>query len=322
MSVKAEQPRAVVTGGAGFIGSHIADELVRRGWHVTILDNLFSGKLENIRHLVSAGRAEFIQGSVTDQPLLKDIFSGVQYVFHQAAVASVPYSIADPAASHEVNVTGTLHVLLAARDCAVKKVVFASSAAVYGDSPTLPKQEDLPPAPLSPYAVNKLTAEHYCRVFNTVYGLPTACLRYFNVFGPRQDPASEYAAVIPRFILSILQGRSPTIFGDGEQTRDFAFVSDVVAANLLAAEGSASGVFNIGCGERITLNRLTHLLLNLLGRQDLQPTYQPERPGDVKHSLADISRARAFGYSPAYTLEKGLQETIPSLLSPAPVQPV
>jgi UDP-glucose 4-epimerase len=322
MSVNTQQSRAIVTGGAGFIGSHIADELARRGWRVTILDNLFSGKLENIRHLISAGRAEFIQGSVTDQPLLRDIFSGAQYVFHQAAIASVPASIADPAASHEVNVTGTLCVLLAARDCGVKKVVFASSAAVYGDTPTFPKQEDLPLAPLSPYAVEKLTAEYYCRVFNTVYGLPTACLRYFNVFGPRQDPASEYAAVIPKFILSILQGRAPTIFGDGEQTRDFAFVGDVVAANLLAAESPTTGVFNIGSGERISLNRLTRLLLQLLGRQDLQPVYQPERTGDVKHSLADISRARAFGYTPSYTLEKGLQETIPSFLSPAPVQPV
>ena len=320
MSVNTQQPRAVVTGGAGFIGSHIADELVRRGWRVTILDNLSTGKLENIRHLVSAGRAEFIQGSVTDQSLLRDIFSGAQYVFHQAAIASVPASIADPAASHEVNVTGTLCVLLAARDCGVNKVVFASSAAVYGDRLTLPVREDMLPAPLSPYAVDKLTAEHYCRVFATVYGLPTACLRYFNVFGPRQDPASEYAAVIPKFINIITSGRPPVIFGDGEQTRDFTFVRDVVTANLLAAESSATGVFNIGCGDRISLNRLTRLLLQLLAHPDLQPVYQPERSGDIKHSLADISRARAFGYAPAYTLEKGLQETIPSFLSPAPVQ--
>ena len=220
--------KVVVTGGAGFIGSHLAEELSKRGHKVAILDNLFTGKRENVEPLLKEGKVEFIQGSITDSPLLYKLFQDVSYVFHEAAIPSVPRSVENPQAAHEANITGTLNVLLAAKDTGVKKVIYASSSSVYGDTPTLPKKEDMPPNPLSPYAVTKLSGEYYCRVFHRVYGLPTVCLRYFNVYGPRQDPASQYAAVIPRFINRILENKPPIIFGDGEQTRDFTFVKDVV----------------------------------------------------------------------------------------------
>jgi UDP-glucose 4-epimerase len=354
--------KVLITGGAGFIGSHIADECVKRGWQVTILDNLSSGRMENIQHLIqepitkkqdtnnnqktkyetpnvsrpaSPGTSnvthhtsnspvpetsnverqteiDFVRGSITNLELLQNLFRGVDYVFHQAAIPSVPRSIDNPAASNEANVTGTLNVLIAARDNHVKKVVFAASSSVYGDTPTLPKQEDMPPNPQSPYALTKMTGEYYCGVFTKVYGLPTTCLRYFNVYGPRQDPNSQYSAVIPKFIQSILAGKAPVIFGDGEQSRDFTFVKDVVSANLLAAESQAAGVFNIGTGERITLNQLTQMMFKLLNRADIQPVYQKDRAGDVKHSLADITRARAFGYDPEYNIERGVIETIKS----------
>ncbi|MDD5702273.1 MAG: SDR family oxidoreductase [Dehalococcoidales bacterium] len=304
--------RAVVTGGAGFIGSHIADGLADRGWQITIIDNLSTGRRENIQHLVGAGRAELIEGSITDLSLLQKVFEGVDYVFHEAAISSVPRSIDNPAASNEANITGTLNVLLAARDNRVKKVVFASSASVYGDAPALPKQEDMKPDPLSPYALTKLTAEYYCRIFNDIFKLPTASLRYFNVYGPRQAPDSQYAAVIPKFIQSIIEGKSPVIFGDGEQSRDFVFVKDVVAVNILAAETGATGIFNIGQGEKITLNELTRIMLKFLDRKDIRPTYEKERTGDIKHSLADITRVRSFGYSPQYDIETGIRETIRS----------
>lgn len=300
--------RAIVTGGAGFIGSNLAEELVTRGWQVTIVDDLSSGKRENIEHLINKGRVEFVEGSILTLPLLQKLFKGIDCVFHQAAVPSVPRSIENPIASHEANTTGTLNVLVAAKDNGVKKVTYASSSSVYGDTPTLPKREDMPPNPQSPYAVAKLTGEYYCRVFKDVYGLQTVCLRYFNVYGPGQNPDSQYAAVIPKFIKRAIAKEAPIIFGDGEQTRDFTFVKDVVEANILAAESQAYGVFNIGNGKRITINKLANLILNMTGKK-IKPVHQESKPGDIKHSLADISKARTFGYEPKYELEEGLRQT-------------
>jgi UDP-glucose 4-epimerase len=281
----------------------------------------------------------FLKGSVTNLPLLQEIFREVDFVFHQAAIPSVPRSVENPQASHEANITGTLNVLLAARDNGVKKVIYASSSSVYGDTPTLPKREDMPPNPQSPYAVTKLAGEYYCQVFQEVYGLPTACLRYFNVYGPRQDPNSQYAAVIPRFISRVLRSEPPIIYGDGEQTRDFTFIKDIVEANILAAESDASGIFNIARGESISINQLAQLIINLSKNSakrkipynspspgvpschcepkawqsqggGLQPVHEAPRVGDIRHSLADISRAKQFGYNPKYSLREGLRETI------------
>jgi UDP-glucose 4-epimerase len=302
--------KVIVTGGTGFIGSHVAQELVKRRDEVIIIDNLTTGKLSNIEQFLSKKNAVFVRGSIMDLPLLRQLFSGVDYVFHQAAVPSVPRSIKNPRASHVVNTTGTLNVLLAARDKGVKKVVFASSSSVYGDTPVLPKVEDMTPNPQSPYAVTKLTGEYYCRVFQSVYGLNTICLRYFNVYGPRQDPNSQYAAVIPLFVNNALAGRSPVIYGNGEQSRDFTFVRDVVEANILAAESPITGVFNIGSGDRVTINHLAQSVIRLAGNNPIKVVYQDARPGDVLHSLADITRAGAFGYRPKYSLEEGLREVI------------
>jgi len=317
--------KVVVTGGAGFIGSHLAEELARRGYYTIILDDLSTGKMENIRTLISSprhserseesqGNVDFIQGSITDLPLLLELFRGVDYVFHQAALPSVPRSIEDPLSTNEVNITGTLNVLLAARDNNVKKVIFAASSSVYGDIPTLPKTEDMIPRPQSPYALTKLVGEYYCRIFHQIYDLPTICLRYFNVYGLRQDPDSSYAAVIPIFITRVLQNKPPIIYGDGEQTRDFTFIKDVIKANIIGAESDACGVFNIGGGENSTINDLAKTIINLMGK-DLQREYQPQRPGDIKHSLADISRARAIGCHPEYNLDNGLREIIKRLTS-------
>ncbi len=302
--------KAIVTGGAGFIGSHLAQELIRRGYQVIILDNLSTGRVSNIEPLLGNGNAELIKGSITNLRLLRKIFSGADYVFHQAAVPSVPRSIKNPKASHHTNITGTLNVLIAARDKGIKKVVYASSSSVYGDTPTLPKVEDMIPKPLSPYAITKLTGEYYCKVFQEIYGLNTACLRYFNVYGPRQDPNSPYAAVIPLFITNAQEGKPPIIFGDGEQSRDFTFVKDVAEANILAAESQATGIFNIGGANRVTINHLVELIIGLVGNGAVKPIYKTQRPGDILHSLADISKARAFGYRPKYNLEEGLKETV------------
>jgi UDP-glucose 4-epimerase len=301
--------KVVVTGGAGFIGSHLAEELAKRGNHVIVIDDLSSGKAENIERLLNKGGVESVEGSITDLQLLKSLLSGADYVFHQAAIPSAIRSMEDPLACHQVNITGTLNVLLASRDEGVKKVIYASSSSIYGDSPTLPKSEDMMPNPLSPYAVTKLAGEYYCRVFRELYGLSTVCLRYFNVYGLRQDPDSEYAAVIPRFITGILQGDAPTIFGDGEQTRDFTFVKDAVEATILIAESDTDGVFNIGSGKSITINRLAKTIIDAMGR-DIKPIYREPRPGDIRHSLADISKARRIGYSPEYNIDAGLKETI------------
>lgn len=305
--------KVVVAGGAGFIGSHLAEELANRGYHVVILDDLSTGKRENIEALLKGEDVEFIQGSITDLRLLQGLFQNVDYVFHQAAIPSVPRSIENPIASHETNITGTLNVLLAARDNGVSKVIYASSCAVYGNTQTLPIREDAPPHPLSPYAVTKLAGEYYCQVFHQVYGLPTVCLRYFNVYGPRQDPDSQYAAVIPWFISRALKGEPPIIYGDGEQTRDFTFVKDVVEANILMAESEATGIFNFASGESVSINRLAEVIIEFSGNA-LGLTHEAPRPGDIRHSLADISRAKTFGYGLKWSLEEGLKETVRSFI--------
>lgn len=300
--------KVLVTGGAGFIGSHLAEELAKDN-EVIILDNLSTGKLENIKNIAELKNVNFIRGSVADLPFLKGVFKDIDYVFHQAAIPSVPRSIQHPENSNEANVTGTLNVLIAAKDSGVKKVVFASSSSVYGDTPTLPKSEDMPVNPLSPYAVTKATGEFYCRVFQEIYGLSTISLRYFNVFGPRQDPNSQYAAVIPKFITAILRDESPVIYGDGEQSRDFSFIKHVVSANILACRSNQTGIFNIACGRQITINELVDIINEILGK-DVEPVHNEERPGDIKHSLADISRARSFGYDPKSNFKEELKETV------------
>ena len=304
-----EVKKVVVTGGAGFIGSHLADALASRGYYVIILDDLSTGRLENISGLLKKNEAEFIRGSITDLPLLQRLFQNVDYVFHQAALAGVSLSIEDPLATNEVNIKGTLNVLMAAKKNKVRKVIYASSSSIYGDTPTLPKREDMPPNPLSPYALTKFTSEYYCRIFCQIYGLATVCLRYFNVYGPRQDPQSQYAAVISAFISRISQDLPPVIFGDGEQSRDFTFIQDVVQANILVAENNAEGIYNIGGGKNISLNQLVEIILAIMQKK-LKPVYQQPRQGDVRHSLADISKARRFGYKSERTLEEGLKETI------------
>ena len=307
--------KAVVTGGAGFIGSHIVENLLGKNYDVTVLDNLSTGRISNISSWVKDGSVEFVQGSITNPRDLKKAFAGANYVFHEAAIPSVPKSIKRPRPSHDANATGTLNVLIAARDAGVEKLVYASSSSAYGDTPTLPKSEDMAPNPLSPYAVSKLAAEYYCSVFTGVYGLPTASLRYFNVYGPRQDPNSPYAAVIPIFLRLLQNGQSPVIFGDGEQTRDFTFVKDVAEANVRVAESSATGIFNLGNSQRITLNELTNKIREITGHTDIKPVYQSPRPGDIKHSLADISKAKVFGYDPKYGIDEGLKETCAYFLS-------
>ncbi len=296
----------VVTGGAGFIGSNLVEELAKEH-HVKVIDDLSTGHIENLDQIRGV---EFIPGSITDLDLLREVFSDVDWVFHQAALPSVPRSIEDPISSNRVNVDGTLNVLVAARDCGADKVVYASSSSVYGDTPTLPKQEDMTSNPKSPYAITKLAGEYYCRIFSDIYGLKTVSLRYFNVFGPRQDPRSQYAAVIPLFITKILNRTPPTIFGDGTQTRDFTFVKDVVQANIRAMESGAVGVFNIACGRQIVLNDLADEIMKITGIET-QKVYEPPRAGDIKDSLADISRAREIlGYEPRFELNSGLAETI------------
>jgi UDP-glucose 4-epimerase len=302
--------RFVVTGGAGFIGSHITEALVNRGDEVVILDNLFSGRIENIRHLVDLPSVTFVNGSVTDQALLLKTCENADGIFHEAAITSVPRSVKDPLASNETNVTGTLNVLVAAQKCGIKKIVYASSSSVYGDTPTLPKKEDMVPNPKSPYAITKMTGENYLNVFHELYGMDTVSLRYFNVFGPRQDPNSEYSAVIPKFITKILHHESPVIYGDGSQTRDFSYVKDVVQANMRAMESDAQGVFNVAYGNRISLIDLARTIMETLG-EDLPLNYEAGRAGDIHDSLADISAAqKAFGYAPEYSVITGLKETI------------
>jgi len=302
--------RYLITGGAGFIGSHICEELLRRGEAVTVLDNFATGRRENLRHLERELR--LIEGDLRDLVTVREAVRGADYVLHQGALPSVPRSVADPITTHQVNTEGTLNVLVAARDEGVKRVVFASSSSVYGDTPILPKREDMPPAPKSPYAVSKLTGEHYCRVFCEIYGLETVALRYFNVFGPRQDPNSQYAAAIAKFARALLDGGEITVYGDGEQTRDFTYVANVVEANLLAAKApdAASRVFNIAGGRRISLNQVVRLLADITGRE-ARVHHDPPRPGDVKDSLADTNAAaQVLRYQPRVAFEQGLRETV------------
>jgi len=300
----------LVTGGAGFIGSHIVDALLAEGHRVRVLDNFSTGKRENVAHVLD--QIELIEGDARDPEAVRRSVEGVQYVLHQAALPSVPRSIKDPLTTHEVNATGTLNVLIAARDAGVKRLVYASSSSVYGDTPELPKREDMTPRPKSPYAVSKLAGEHYCQAFGEAYGLETVCLRYFNVFGPRQDPNSQYAAAIPRFILALLNGGELRIYGDGEQTRDFTYVGNVVRANLLAATapGAAGAVCNVACGQRTSLLTLIGMLSELTGKEPA-PIFEPARPGDVRDSLADLTNAeRRFGYAAKVSLVHGLRETV------------
>jgi len=299
----------LVTGGAGFIGSSIARALVERGESVRILDNFSSGRRENLEGI--ADRVEVIEGDILDPPALSRAMEGIELVFHQAAIPSVPRSVRAPLASHDANATGTLRVLEQARAAGARRVVYAGSSSAYGDTAVLPKVESMTPTPLSPYAVGKLTGEYYCGVYARVFGLETVVLRYFNVFGPRQDPASQYAAVIPRFITAALANLPPVIFGDGTQSRDFCFIDNVVQANLLAgtAPGASGHVFNIACGSAIDLNGVLGLLGALTGRT-LTAQHEPARAGDVKHSLADISQARAvIGYEPLVLFPEGLRRT-------------
>ncbi|OPX67927.1 MAG: UDP-galactose-4-epimerase [Methanoregulaceae archaeon PtaB.Bin056] len=303
----------VVTGGAGFIGSHLCEALAHAGHHVVIIDDLSSGRMEHIAPLLPSPRVSFIQDTVQDFSSLLDYFHGADGVFHLAAMVSVPRSIAHPLASHEVSLTGTLNVLLAARDTGVKRVVHASSAAVYGNLPGLPKREDMPVDPLSPYAVAKYAGERYCRVFSLLYGLQAVSLRFFNVFGPRQDPCSDYAAVIPRFIARMRAGEAPLIYGDGGQTRDFIYVKDVVTAMIQAMESGACGVFNVASGTETSVNELASLLSGLIGCR-LDPVHCPGRPGEVRRSVADISLARTeLGFSPRFSLKEGLSDTLASM---------
>ena len=300
----------LVTGGAGFIGSNLVRRLAGQGARVRVFDDLSSGHLENLAGLESS--VDFVRGDLRDAAAVREALRGVAHVFHLGALASVQASVDDPAVTHEINVTGTLNVLLAARDAGVARVVLSSSASIYGDAPEMPKREDMLPAPLTGYALSKLAGEHYGRIFHGLYGLKFFALRYFNVFGPRQDPASHYAAVIPLFMRAYAAGRQPTIYGDGEQTRDFTFVEDIVSANLCclsAPESAAGGVYNVAYGDRVSVNELARQIAALAG-QPFAPTYAPARSGDVRESQADAALARrVLGWKPAHAFAAGLRAT-------------
>lgn len=300
----------LVTGGAGFIGSHLVETLLQQGQKVRVLDNFLTGKRENLAPFLD--RVELVEGDLRDLDACARSVEGVDFVLHQGALPSVPRSVADPFTTEAVNVGGTLNLLWAAAKAKVRRLTFASSSSVYGDEPGLPKREGIEGRLLSPYAASKSAGEKYLQVFAGTYGLETVSLRYFNVFGPRQDPASQYAAAIPLFITRILEGRAPTVYGDGEQSRDFTYVANVVEANLLAcaAAGASGGVFNIACADRITVNALIEKINRILGR-DIAPVHVDPRPGDIRHSFADISAAgRVFGYRPVVGFEEGLKRTI------------
>ena len=299
----------LVTGGAGFIGSHLTEELVRRGETVRVVDNLSTGKRHNIAHVPSV---EFIEGDLGDLEVARRVVNGIDYVLHQAAIPSVPRSVQDPIASNRANIDASLNTLVAARDAGVKRLVYAGSSSAYGNAPTLPKVETMASAPLSPYALQKLVAEQYCQMFTRLYGLQTVTIRYFNVFGPRQDPSSPYSGVISLFISALCDGRQPMIYGDGEHTRDFTYVANVVDGVLRActAENASGEVINVATGGRISLNTLFRTIRDLVGAT-VEPIYADPRAGDVKDSQADISKARhLLGYQPSVSFEDGLAKTV------------
>ena len=302
--------RTLVTGGGGFIGSHLVRRLLEDGFSVRVLDNFATGRRENIADL--KGEIELVEGDIQSYERVHDAVRNCDYVVHLAALPSVPRSVQDPLTTNASNVTGTLNVLIASRDAQVSRLVCASSSSVYGATLVLPKHEDLPTAPISPYAVSKLAGEGYCRSFHEIYGLSTVAVRFFNVFGPRQDPASQYSAVIPRFILAALQGQSPVVYGDGEQSRDFTFVENAVAGTILAmrAPDIHGGVFNVASGARLTVNDMI-ANLGVILQTEITPEYRLDRPGDVKHSFADIARARSqLGYEPSVSFAEGLRRTV------------
>ncbi len=308
----------LVTGGAGFIGSHIVEALVKRGARVRVVDNLSTGYLRNLDPVSSS--IDFLQGDLADEAIAHQAVENVEVVFHEAALPSVPRSVLNPRETHLASVEATFNLLLAAKSKRVRRVVYAASSSAYGDQPTLPKVETMRPEPLSPYAAAKLVGEYYCQVFNRSYGLETVCLRYFNVFGPRQDPSSPYSGVISQFIDRLLKGRRPTIYGDGEQTRDFTYVSNAVEANLLAAETKRGigEVINIANGEQVSINQLFQFIRKITGRGEIEPEYQPTRTGDILHSLADVTSARKYlGFEPRIGLEEGLKLTVESGLQAA-----
>ena len=299
----------LVSGGAGFIGSHLVEELVRRGERVRVVDNLCTGKRQNIAHLTAV---DFVEGDLADLEVARRAVTEVDYVLHQAAIPSVPRSVQDPITSNRANIDASLNILVAARDARVKRLVYAGSSSAYGDTPTLPKIETMPTAPLSPYALQKLVAEQYCQMFTRLYGLETVTIRYFNVFGPRQDPSSPYSGVISLFISALCERRQPTIFGDGEHTRDFTYVANVVDGVLRActAENASGEVINVATGGRISLNKLFTTIRDLVTAK-VEPLYAPPRPGDVRDSQADISKARRIlRYEPSVSFEEGLARTV------------
>lgn len=304
----------LVTGGAGFIGSNLVEGLLAAGHRVRVLDNFLTGKRENLAGLGEryGDSFELIEGDLRDLAVTRSAAEGVEYVLHQGALPSVPRSVADPVLSSEINVGGTLSLLVAARDAGVRRVIFAASSSAYGDTPQLPKRESMTPNPKSPYAAQKLAGEHYMRIFYEVYGLETVSLRYFNVFGPKQDPASTYAAVVPRFITAVLTGTAPTVYGDGLQTRDFTYIDNVVRVNLLACKApkeACGRVFNVACGERVSLLDILEIVYKLAGRR-VAPKFETARPGDVRDSLADISLAKdLLGYDPTVSFPEGLSRT-------------
>ncbi|MBM4277106.1 MAG: SDR family oxidoreductase [Deltaproteobacteria bacterium] len=304
--------KVLVTGGAGFIGSNLTEALLKAGHRVRVLDNLSTGKRENLVFEEAYPFLEMIEGDICDLITCEKAVEGIEYVFHQAALPSVQRSVEDPLTSHSVNTGGTLNLLIAARDAGVRRVIYAASSSAYGDTPTLPKKEEMVPNPLSPYALQKFIGEQYCRLFFQLYGLETISLRYFNIFGPKQDPNSIYSAVIPKFIDALISDRPPVIFGDGEQSRDFTYIDNVVHANLLAmdAERTQGEVVNVACGRRVSLNQLLKILQDVIGSHIL-PLYEEPRKGDVRHSLADTKRGKAIlNYDPRVRIEEGLRRTV------------
>jgi len=302
----------LVTGGAGFIGSNIVETLLGQGKSVRVLDNFSTGRRENVEPFLDD--IELVEGDLRRPKDVQRAADGVRYILHEGAIPSVPRSVDDPVSTNEANVTGTLNLLVAARDAGVKRLVFASSSSVYGDTPELPKHEAMPPNPLSPYAASKLIGEYYCRLFHQLYGFEAVVLRYFNVFGPRQDPTSTYAAVVPKFIECLRARRAPDIYGDGLQSRDFTYVADTVRANLLACKAPAEAagqVFNIACHQQVTVLDLFRMIRDAVGATDVEPNHTAPRPGDVKHSFADIARAKQLlGYAPEWSLRDGLAKTV------------